>query len=140
MIIYVDENIPPVFAEGFQILQHPLLLKMNMSETVEVKSISNEFGRGAKDEDWIPKLGGTNACVITQDYDLRRIHHQRVLCEEHKLSMIYLRPPSKNGFSYWAMVELLVKHWPELLRIIDRHERPFSFKIMSRSSKPEAFE
>jgi len=139
MIIYVDENMPPVFAKGFQILQTPLSSKLQLKEKVTVKSIKIEFGEGIEDEDWIPQLEGQKACVITQDYNIQRIRHQRALCEEYKLGMIYFRPPSKTGFSYWDMVSLMVKHWPEILKKADREKQPFAFKITSRSSKLEEF-
>ena len=98
-----------------------------------------EFGEGVEDEEWIPRLKGQQACVITQDYNIHRIRHQRVLCEEFGLGMFYFRPPTKNGFSYWNMVKVMVRHWPEMLKRADREPRPFAFKITSSSSKLEAF-
>lgn len=137
MIIYVDHNMPPVFAQGFQILQAPLGSKLNLKDKVEVRSIKIEFGDGVEDEDWIPQLEGQKACVITQDYSIQRIRHQRALCEEYNLGMIYFRPPSNTGFSYWDMVNLMVKHWPEILKKTTRKKPPFAFKITSRSAKLE---
>lgn len=57
MIIYIDENMPAVLAEGFNLLQAPENLRYKLKDPVEVKSIKNEFGAGAKDEDWIPLAG-----------------------------------------------------------------------------------
>lgn len=139
MIIYIDENMPPVFARGFHILQEPLAAKLEVREKVEVKSIKLEFGEGVEDEEWIPRLKGRQACVISQDYSIQRIRHQRELCEEFGLGMLYFRPPSRNGFSYWDMVKLMVKHWPEILKKADHEPRPFAFKITAKSSRLEAF-
>lgn len=139
MIIYIDENMPSVFAQGFHILQEPLSAKLNLRDKIEVKSIKLEFDEGVEDEEWIPRLKGRKACVITQDYNIQRIRHQRVLCEEFGLGMFYFRPPSKNGFSYWDMVKVMVKHWPEMLKKADREPRPFAFKITAGSSKLESF-
>ena len=61
--IYIDENMPPQLAESLNILQKALNVKNNTE--VEVLSIMKEFGRGAKDEEWIPKLGNVKAVVIT---------------------------------------------------------------------------
>lgn len=50
MIIYVDENMSPYLAKGFDILQQPLNLKIR--DTIQVRSIKDAFGPGAPDEDW----------------------------------------------------------------------------------------
>lgn len=135
MIIYVDENLAPVLAKGFDILQKPLNYKLK--DPIEVKSIKQEFGEGAKDEDWIPKVSKDQDCVITQDYNIKRIQHQRKLCEKQGLGMFYFRPPSKNGFSYWDMLTMMVKVWPEIIKKASREERPFSYRLTSKSKKLE---
>lgn len=140
MIIYIDENLPSVLAEGFNILQDPENQRLQLKDPIEVRSIKKEFGSGAKDEDWIPQAGQQGACVITQDYNINRIKHQRALCEEHNLGMFYFRPPSKNGFSYWDMLQLMVKHWPEITKVVSKKNRPFSYKITTRSSKLESMD
>ena len=137
MIIYIDENLPSVLAEGFDLLQHPENLRLRLKDPIEVRSIKKEFEEGVKDEDWIPQAGQQGACVVTQDYNINRIKHQKALCEKHNLGMFYFRPPSKNGFSYWDMLQLMVKHWPAIVKIVSKKKRPFSFKITSRSSSPE---
>ncbi|WP_034261057.1 PIN-like domain-containing protein [Altibacter lentus] len=137
MIVYIDENLAPVLASGFNILQAPLNFRHKLKEPIEVRSIKKEFGEGAKDEDWIPKLSSGKDCVITQDYNINRIKEQRQLCEKFNIGMVYFRPPSKNGFEYWDMVSMLVKHWPEIIKKATKEKRPFSFKVTSRSSKLE---
>lgn len=135
MIIYIDENLPPVVAEALHKLQEPLNVKNKLRDPIQVKSIKSVFGQGALDEDWIPKLDKNRDCVITQDYNIKRIHHQRELYEAQGLGMIYLRPPSKTGFDYWQQVTLIIKHWEEITKKASREKRPFSFKVNPRSSK-----
>ncbi|WP_340077156.1 hypothetical protein [Leptobacterium sp. I13] len=130
MIVYIDENMSPYLARGFNILQKPENIKLN--HTIEVKSIKDEFGKGIPDEEWIPLAGEKGACVITQDYNIRRIYHQNKLCEENKLGMFYFRPPAKNGFKYWDMLALLVKHWPQLCKILITQKKPFMYQITLR--------
>lgn len=130
MIIYIDENMSPFLAKGFNILQEPLNFKLQ--ERIEVRSLKDEFGQGAKDEDWIPKAGLKKACIITQDYNIKRIRHQRELCERYGLGMFYFRPPSKGGFSYWDMVKLMVKNWEEIGQLAVKTKRPFAYKITSK--------
>lgn len=135
MIIYIDENMSPFLARGFNILQKPENIKQR--EDIEIKSIKDEFGQGVQDEDWIPIAGEQGACILTQDYNINRIKHQRALCEEYNLGMFYFRPPSKGGFNYWNMVKLMVKHWPEIVKIASKNKKPFSFKVTSKSSHLE---
>lgn len=130
MIIYIDENMSPYLAKGFQILQAPENIKLKQS--INVESIRDKFGRGAKDEYWIPQAGQTAACIITQDYNIHRIKHQNELCKKYKLGMFYFKPPSKNGISYWDMLTLMVKHWKEITRIATMEKRPFAYEITPR--------
>ncbi len=135
MIIYVDENMSPYLARGFDILQKPENIKLR--ESIEIRSIQDSFGRGTAGEDWIPLAGETGSCIITQDYNTRRIKHQRALCNQFKLGMFYFRPPSKTGFRYWDMVGLMVKHWPDISKIALTEKRPFAYKVSSRGKIEE---
>jgi hypothetical protein len=76
--------------------------------------------------------GAQNACIITQDYNIQRITHQRELCEQYGLGMFYFRPPSKNGFRYWDMLKMMVKHWPDIIKIAQKKKRPFAYKASSK--------
>ena len=132
MIIYIDENMSPYLARGFNILQTPENVKLGTE--IEVKSIKDAFGQGTKDEDWIPIAGESNSCIITQDYSIKRIKHQQKLCEQYNLGMFYFRPPSKSGFTYWEMLRLMVKHWPSISKISIDKDRPFTYKVTSRGN------
>ena len=126
MIIYIDENLSPYLAKGFSIQES---LNNKLSESIEVRSVKEEFGKGAKDEDWIPMLSKDKACVITQYYNIQRITHQRELCNQYELGMFYFHLPSKSGFSYAEMLTLIAKHWEEIIKIAIQNKRPFAFKI-----------
>lgn len=128
-------NLASVNAEGFNFLQSPL--NFGLSEPIEIKSIKKEFGKGIKDEEWIPKLSKGIDCIITQDYNINRIKEQRQLCQQFELGMFYFRPPSKSGLKYWEMLRMLINHWPEIVEKATREERPFSFKVTAKSSKLE---
>ncbi len=131
MIIFIDENLPPHLARGLNILQKPENVKLN--KNIEVKSIVDVFGRGSLDEEWIPLAGTSEACILTQDYNLRRIRHQKELCDKFKLGMFYLRPPSKKGYTYWQIIGVLHKYWPEICKIALSQKRPFAYEIRTRS-------
>jgi hypothetical protein len=131
MTIYVDENLSPFLIRGFNILQAPLNHKLK--EHIQVVSIKDEFGLGAKDEEWIPVVGDRGGCVITCDYNIHRIRHQRQLTQDFSLGLFYFRPPSKNGWGYWDILTLFVKTWPQVTRIATSEDRPFEYCVSARA-------
>jgi hypothetical protein len=137
MTVYIDENMPMIFAEGFQKLQAPLIKKLSIPFPVNVKSIQNEFGKGTNDDVWIPIIGGRDACVVTKDTHLKSRKHEIELLREHQINMIYLKAPKRAEFTYWEMVELLVKNWPQVLNIISTHSRPFVIILNKGSVTPK---
>jgi len=135
MIIYIDENISPYLAKGFRILQQPLNLKLK--EEIDIRSIKEEFGQGAQDEQWIPIIGEKGACIITQDYNIKRTRHQHKLCNEYNLGVFYIRSSSKTGMKYWEMVKLMAKHWENINKIAISRKRPFAFRVTSNGKLEE---
>ncbi|MCE7068150.1 hypothetical protein [Dyadobacter sp. CY326] len=128
--IYIDENISPHIAAGLDILEKPL------GSNFEVVSIITVFGKGALDEDWLPKIGAERAVVITQDLNIHRTKSQRRLFEEHQVGVFFLSPPSKNGYQYWEMVEQIIRRWQEIKKLC-KEQRPFAFRCTSRSNNFE---
>lgn len=70
MTIYCDENVSPTLVKGLSILQDRLEDVDGLK--LEVKSLVDIYGRGAKDEEWIPKLGKEKALALTHDINLKR--------------------------------------------------------------------
>ncbi|HKJ30902.1 MAG TPA: hypothetical protein VKA34_03700 [Balneolales bacterium] len=132
MKFYIDENIAPQIGRALSILQKPL------PEKVEVLTIRDEYGKGASDEEWIPEVGKENGIVITQDLNIQRIKQQRDLYRKYKLGVVFLKPPSKNGFSYWDMVTKIIESWPFIKKIAKKEKKPFAYVIRSRSKRLES--
>ncbi len=130
MIVYIDENLPPHLAKGLNILQAPLNLKEPIS--FEIKSIGDAFGIGAKDEEWIPKAGKSPSIIITQDLRIQSSRHQRDLYQKHGLGIFFFKPPSKNGFSYWEMVQQVISRWARIKQLTRKNEFPFAFRCTSK--------
>jgi hypothetical protein len=131
MNIYFDENIPHQIAKALNILQEPC------KEQLNVLNISEIFGRGAKDEEWIPKIAEENAVVITQDLNIHHTHQQRELYRKYKLGVVFLKSPSKTGYKYWQMVNKLITSWDDIKKIIQNKKRPFAYILKPRSSHLE---
>ena len=128
--IYIDENLPEALAHALNLLQEPLNIKNNTQ--IEVVSIISKFGRGAKDEDWIPEV--KNCYVITKDVNINRTKHQRELFLQNDVGMFFL---SGKSLDYWLTVKLLVKEWDSILKILKKNSPPFSYKASSKSSFQE---
>jgi hypothetical protein len=123
--IYIDENFSHHLAGGLDIFQQHL--NSNEKIKIQVLSIKNVFGKGVKDEIWIPIVGKENGIVITQDLRIHTTRHQNELYKKHGLAVFFFKPPS-NGYTFWEMVEQLVKRWPEIKKKAS-DVRPFAYRI-----------
>lgn len=129
--IFIDENLPPQLARGLQILQQPQNIKDGM--TIEVLSIKDYFGEGALDEEWIPEVGKLKGIVITQDYRIQSLKHQRQLYKQHGVGILFFSPPSKTGFPYWEIVKQVINRWDSIKAIVRKEKPPFAYRCSSRA-------
>lgn len=67
--IYIDENFSHHLAEGLNVFQKHL--NTNEKLQIQVLSIKEIFGKGVKDEVWIPLVGDEKGIVITQDLKIQ---------------------------------------------------------------------
>jgi hypothetical protein len=125
--IYVDENFSHYLAAGFDVFQQHLNSKEKVQ--IQILSIKKVFGAGAKDEVWIPLVGKENGIVITQNLKIQTTRHQNELYKSHGLGVFFFKPPS-SGYSFWEMVEKLVKCLPEIKKKAE-DRRPFAYRIYS---------
>ncbi len=129
--IFIDENMPPQLARGLNILQLPQNLKDGIK--IEVLSIKDHYGEGAKDEIWIPEVGKVGGIVLTQDYRIQTLRHQRELYKQYGVGILFFSPPSKAGFAYWEMVKQVIKRWEEIKGIIRKNKPPFAYRCSARA-------
>ncbi len=121
MRIYFDENISPSLIRGLKEIQNG-----RRSEGIEVLSIKEKFGKGTKDEEWIPKVAQEHAIVVTQDFNIRRHKVQWELCQRYRLGLFFIQPP-KKGWGYWKVVCLVVRLWPETKNLSKETKKPFGY-------------
>jgi len=132
MKFFFDENITPQIARALAILQERL-----KHEQVEVYTIRDEFGRGVADEEWIPEVGKQEGIVITQDHNIYRKKQQRELLRQFKIGVVFFKPPSKTGYTYWAMIENILAAWPDIKEVAKREAKPFAYVIRPKSKRLE---
>jgi len=126
MKIYLDENLPPQLASGLHILEQP------NREGFEIYSTVDQFGRGIRDEDWIPEVGLVGGIVITQDIKIQRTRHLFELYRENGLGVFFFKAPSNTGYTYWEMVVEIIKRWEDIKVRSKDTRRPFAFRITKR--------
>lgn len=122
--VLLDENISEYIAEGLNSLQNPL------PDNIEVTSIAKEFYKGIKDEDWIPKWGVQSGIFMTQDIKIVTTKQQAFLLKKHHIGAFFLKTP--KGYRYWDKVELIVKCWPQITKIIKTNQVPYTYFITPR--------
>ncbi len=57
------------------------------------------------------KVGAENGIVITQDFRIQTQRHQKELYKQSGIGILFLKPPSNKGFTYWEMVKKIVFEW-----------------------------
>jgi hypothetical protein len=119
--VLIDENLSESPAKGLDMLQQPL------HNGIKVTSIAAEFHRGIKDEDWIPVWGARSGVFITQDLRIRTTRQQATLLVNHKLGAFFLKTP--KGYKYWDKMLIILKHWPEIVKIIQTKKPPYVYII-----------
>ena len=129
MKVYFDENFSPRLVEGLRAFQAGA-----PNEGIEVHSISETFGPGTPDEEWIPKVAQQHAIAITQDLNIHRMRHQWQLCEHYKIGIIFVQPP-KKGWNYWSIILLIVKLWREIVQNGQNSKRPFAAEIKATTGR-----
>ena len=129
MRIYFDENFSPHLVAGMQAFQNN-----RRSEDVTVLSVVEDFGRGTADETWIPAVAKVHGVALTQDVNIHRTRAQAALCQANKIGVFFFKPP-KDGWSYWRLVQLVVRLWPDIARLAEETKRPFSFIVDARTAK-----
>ncbi|TAE92128.1 MAG: hypothetical protein EAZ81_03680 [Verrucomicrobia bacterium] len=120
MRIYFDENFSHRIVSGMSEFQ-----KAKPSEGISVIWTPDEFGKGAKDEEW--------SIVLTQDINIHRTRAQWEMCQQNKIGIFFFKPP-RAGWSHWVIVREVVNRWEEI-KLLAKQKRPFGFVIEQRKKK-----
>lgn len=130
--IYLDENIPKSLADGLRALDQP---NNSTGQKCAVVYLTDQFGRGIKDDEWIPLLGKEQAVMVTQDHNIHRTDSERELYQKHGLGLIVVRLPSKKGMPYWDLVQQLVRNWMAIRQVALTKRPPFIYECTAKGVK-----
>jgi len=119
--VLFDENLSEHSAEGFNRLQYPL------ANGIEVTSIAKEFCKGIDDGDWIPEWSLSSGIFLTQDLKILKTKKQVYLLEKHRMGGFFIKSP--KGYDYWDTMELIVKYWPKIVKVMQTTEGSYVYFV-----------
>lgn len=123
--VFLDENLSPFVAEALNCLS-----KGDFND-IRVNSTIQDFGKGIKDEELIPRIGEKKAVLITRDVNMNRIKLQRDLLKIHKLGVFFIDLP-KGKCKHWDIVLLLINYWQDIIHIIRTKNTPYIYIVKPR--------
>ncbi len=122
MIIYLDENLAHYVADALN------LLSKGYFKNIEVKSTTSSFGKGAHDEEIIPKIGNEGSVLVTKDFNIKKSSLQYDLCKQFNLGIFFISLP-KNQDKHWEIVKLLIQNWEEIIQKSEKDKYPFAYRM-----------
>ena len=96
------------------------------SEGAEVHIHTDHFTPGAKDEDWLPKVGTLKWMILTKDSKIRYHTMEREALMNARARAFILVSGNLTGSE---MAAIFVKSIPAIRRFIKRHSSPFIAKV-----------
>src|SRR5690606_37994106 len=103
-----DANLPPALPEALTILGE------------HAKHVHDFFPPGTPDEFWINHAGERGWCIVSRDVNITRRPHERAALTAHGVGAFFLLPGKKSP-TFWEEVQAIVRHWPEMKRISEKH-------------------
>lgn len=97
-----------------------------LGEPVDHIQDIDELGRGTKDHVLLPYCGKHGLSLITLDRRMKHTPQLRALMNDHDVGVFFIYSGKKSSPDPWQIVEILVKHWREVIRIAETQKRPFS--------------
>lgn len=116
-----DENLPHRLARVIQVLTE--------NSGYEVAHISKKFGRGAKDPDWLPRLGRQGDwAVITVDHKMLTRPAELQAYRTTGLVGFFL-PVAVNQMNPFEATSYVAKWWPHIVAMAEGARRGDLFQI-----------
>ena len=131
MHIVFDENVPNQLVEGLKILA-----PIASDASFEITSIRLMNKTGIADATVLDEVK-INGILITYDADFRTQRHLYNAIKDYNIGLFWIKQSKKSTF--WLLVQLMIQHWDEILRICSEEERPFLYEINKRGVERKEF-
>jgi PIN like domain len=122
-----DANLSKRLVEALRILESGV----HDSDVASIAHADQLLKIGATDEEIITEAGKTNAIIISQDDDFKRIRSNKLLLKELGVGFIMYKPP-KRGARYWEMVQAFVIAWPKITSMVRGKLPPFIIQLNAK--------
>lgn len=120
MRIVFDENVPQIIASAL----HDLSL-VDFSKH-EITSITDLGKQGIPDTEVLQEVG-KGGILITYDKDFKTQKALYQIIKQKGIGVFWIRQ-SKNQ-KMWDLVQLLVKHWPDIIQNAESTKKPFLMEV-----------
>lgn len=124
-----DANLSHRLAEGLHILEQGNDKTREPLVFIEHADKVEALGRGATDAEIIAYAGKTQAIIISQDDDFKRIKSNMQLLKGLNAGYVLYKAPKKSGARYWEIVEAFIKGWKQLKTKITETNFPFVLQV-----------
>ena len=120
MRIVFDENVPQIIASALRDLS-----VVDFSEH-EITSIADLGKQGIPDTEVLHEVG-KGGILITYDKDFKTQKALYQIIKQNGIGVFWIRQ-SKNQ-RMWDLVQLLVKHWPDIVQNAESTKKPFLMEV-----------
>jgi uncharacterized protein with PIN domain len=114
-----DAHLPPGLAEALRVLGEP------------AEHVNEIFAPATPDETWLRYAGERGWCIVSRDVNITRKPHEVAALREAEVGAFFLLP-GKHSPRLCQIIQVVIKHWPEMKRVAQRERRPFQFQIRER--------
>ncbi len=125
MKVFFDENFSKYLALGVSELQRGI-----GGEHIDVLHVAENFGKGKRDDEWIPEVAKTHGIVITQDIKIARTRTLAEVCKRYKLGIFFVKKP--KSYKYWDLVEMIITKWNIIKESTRNSNKPFAYIVTPR--------
>lgn len=120
MKFFFDNNLSPSLAEGMKAFGE------------EVVHLQEEFAPDARDEDWLPIVGGRKWILVTRDERIRYNALERKLLLKHRVSAFFLGGKSRTRCQ---LIEQVVRNWSGMREVAAGARGHFLMKVAATGKK-----
>ena len=120
MRMLFDENVPQIIASALRDLS-----VVDFSEH-EITSIADLGKQGIPDTEVLHEVG-KGGILVTYDKDFKTQKALYQIVKQNGIGVFWIRQ-SKNQ-RMWDLVQLLVKHWPEIIQKAESIKKPFLMEV-----------
>ena len=114
--ILLDENTGAPFVAALR-----KVAELDRRHNCEIAHTIDLFGKGAKDQDWVPRIMNEGWLLVTEDRGRNSRQEERLpqLCQRHSVTHVLVLPALLKRGGQFEKMRALLAVWPELLAMAE---------------------